>query len=86
LFVGITLALCFYLVAIWHWGGGDIVVAVALAIFSACTTANGVALALPWLLYRLDIDPAFGSGPLATVIQDLLSILIYLAIATAIVP
>lgn len=27
------------------------------------------------------LDPAFGSGPLATVIQDLLSILIYFAIA-----
>jgi magnesium transporter len=27
-------------------------------------------------------DPAFGSGPLATVIQDLLSILIYLGAVT----
>ena len=26
---------------------------------------------------RLGHDPAFGSGPLATVVQDLLSILIY---------
>jgi magnesium transporter len=32
----------------------------------------------------LGIDPAFGSGPLATVIQDLLSIVIYLAIAAPI--
>ena len=31
-------------------------------------------------------DPAFGSGPLATVIQDLLSIVIYLVIASAIIP
>jgi magnesium transporter len=30
-------------------------------------------------------DPAFGSGPLATVIQDLLSILIYFAIASWVV-
>jgi magnesium transporter len=38
---------------------------------------------LPWALHRLGRDPAFGSGPLATVIQDLLSILIYfLAAAT----
>jgi magnesium transporter len=43
-----------------------------------------VALALPWILHRLGIDPAFGSGPLATVVQDLLSIGIYLGIATAI--
>jgi magnesium transporter len=35
------------------------------------------------LLNRFGIDPAFGSGPLATVIQDLLSVIIYLAIATA---
>jgi hypothetical protein len=39
----------------------------------------------PWLLNRLGLDPAFGSGPLATVIQDLLSVVIYLAIATAMI-
>lgn len=33
---------------------------------------------------RFGFDPAFGSGPLATVIQDLLSILIYFAIMTAV--
>jgi magnesium transporter len=42
-------------------------------------------MALPWLLHRLGRDPAFGSGPVATVIQDLLSILAYLAIAAAVV-
>jgi magnesium transporter len=41
-----------------------------------------VALALPWLLHRMGKDPAFGSGPLATVIQDLLSIVIYLGAVT----
>ena len=30
-----------------------------------------VAMILPWLMERLNLDPAFGSGPLATVIQDL---------------
>jgi magnesium transporter len=42
-------------------------------------------MALPWLLDSFALDPAFGSGPLATVIQDLLSILIYFAIAIAVV-
>jgi magnesium transporter len=32
-------------------------------------------------LSRLGRDPAFGSGPLATVVQDLLSVVIYLGIA-----
>ena len=40
---------------------------------------------LPWLFWRIGVDPAFGSGPLATVVQDLLSITVYLVIATAIV-
>jgi magnesium transporter len=43
-----------------------------------------VALVLPWLLDRAGVDPAFGAGPLATVIQDLLSILIYLWVALAV--
>ena len=34
---------------------------------------------------RLGVDPAYGSGPVGTVIQDLLSIAIYLATATVIV-
>lgn len=46
---------------------------------------GAVAMALPWLLHRLGRDPAFGPGPLATVVQDLLSVLIYFATATAIV-
>ena len=84
LMIGLTLAIVFYPIGVWRWGGDGIVLAVALAIFGACATANSVAMALPWMLHRLGIDPAFGSGPLATVIQDLLSIVIYLGIATAI--
>jgi magnesium transporter len=41
-------------------------------------------MALPWGLDRLGLDPAFGSGPLATVIQDLLSILIYFVVAASV--
>jgi magnesium transporter len=58
----------------------------ALAVGIALTAAGGVAttigLALPWALARLGRDPAFGSGPLATVIQDVLSIAIYFATVT----
>jgi magnesium transporter len=52
-----------------------------LALFASCSIATGVAMALPWLFQRFGAGPAFGSGPLATVIQDLLSIAVYLAIA-----
>jgi magnesium transporter len=42
-------------------------------------------MALPALFDALGRDPAFASGPLATVIQDLLSILIYFLIAMQLV-
>ena len=56
--------------------------AVAVALLAASSIATVVALLLPWLLNRLGKDPAFGAGPLATVIQDLLSIAIYLGAVT----
>jgi magnesium transporter len=84
LLVGVTLAAVFFPIGLWRWGDTSMVAAVALAILAACTTASAVALTLPWLFNRLGLDPAFGSGPLATVIQDLLSVVIYLGIATAI--
>jgi magnesium transporter len=85
LLVGVTLAAVFFPIGLWRWGDASMVAAVALAILAACATASAVALTLPWLFNRLGLDPAFGSGPLATVTQDLLSVVIYLAIATAII-
>lgn len=70
---------------IWAWFDAATALTVALSIFAASTVATGVAMCLPWLLDRLGLDPAFGSGPLSTVIQDLLSLAIYFAFATAIV-
>ncbi|TRW44094.1 magnesium transporter [Georgenia yuyongxinii] len=69
--------------AIWSdWRVGT---AVGLALVAAASIATAVAMALPWVISRLGKDPAFGSGPLATVIQDILTVTIYLAIASAVV-
>jgi magnesium transporter len=57
----------------------------ALALLAACSMATLVAMLLPWLLNKAGKDPAFGSGPLATVVQDLSSILIYFGIVVLIV-
>lgn len=85
LLVGLALSLAFFPVALWRWDEQDVALAVSLSLFAACSTATLVAMVLPWFLTRLGKDPAFGSGPLATVIQDLLSILIYFATVSAIV-
>jgi magnesium transporter len=79
--VGAILAVLFVPLGLVGWGDARLVAAVGIALFAACTTATSVALVLPALLVRLGADPAFGSGPLATVVQDLLSLLIYFAVA-----
>lgn len=83
--IGIALAAVAGPLVWWRWGEADIALCVALSVFAACSTATLAAMALPWLLDSCALDPAFGSGPLATVIQDLLSILMYFVIATAVV-
>jgi magnesium transporter len=57
--------------------------AVASAIFAAGTVAAALGLLLPWWIERLGRDPALGSGPLATVIQDVVSLLVYFAVVRA---
>lgn len=83
--VGVILALAFLPAGLSLWHDREVAMAVAIALVGACSTATVVAMALPALLARFGQDPAFGSGPLATVIQDLLSLLIYLTVASAIV-
>jgi magnesium transporter len=79
--VGILIGAAFFPFAYLLWEDARVAATVALALLCSTSTATVVAMALPYGLNRLGRDPAFGSGPLATVVQDLLSILIYFAIA-----
>jgi len=77
LLIGVTLALL-ALAPIWWWfGDAQLALAVAIALLAASACATTIGFALPWLLARSGRDPAFGSGPIATIVQDLLSLLIY---------
>lgn len=83
LLVGVLLGLAMLPVVVLMTGDWMLAVAVALAVLAASGIATVVALLLPWVLQAFGKDPAFGSGPLATVVQDLLSIVIYLGAVTA---
>jgi magnesium transporter len=60
--------------------------AVGLALLVAGGLATGIGLGLPWLLDRLGRDPAYGSGPLATIIQDVLSLAVYFLTVSLMLP
>jgi magnesium transporter len=85
LVIGVLLGSLFFPFALAAWGNERVAAAVALALAISCSVATVVAMALPYALARLGRDPAFGSGPLATVVQDLLSILAYFAVAILLV-
>ena len=71
--------------AVWLiLGSPELALTLSLSLVAACGVATAVAMSLPWLMSRGGRDPAYGSGPLATVTQDLLSLVIYFAIASAI--
>jgi magnesium transporter len=75
-FVGIALVL----------GDARLGLGVGLSLAAAGTLASALGLLLPWSLSRLGIDPAFGSGPVATIIQDVLTILVYFLIMAWLLP
>lgn len=81
LVVGVLLGSAFFAFALAIWGDADVAAAVGISLAISCSIASIVAMGLPYGLARLGRDPAFGSGPLATVIQDLLSIVAYFAVA-----
>jgi magnesium transporter len=71
-------------VLVWTvFGDARLAGAVATAIFAAGTVAAVLGITLPWWIARTGRDPALGSGPLATVIQDVLTLLTYLAVVRA---
>jgi magnesium transporter len=59
---------------------------VGISLVVAGTIASVVGLLMPWSLSRMGIDAAFGSGPIATIVQDVLTIWVYFLVMTALVP
>jgi magnesium transporter len=83
--IGAALALAAGPVIWLAFGDPGLATAVAIALAAACACASLLGFLLPWLFDRIGIDPALGSGPIATAFQDLASIAIYLAVAQVLV-
>ncbi len=69
-----------------HWlHSSSLGLTLGLTIFINLTLAPILAVIIPNLIRRNHNDPALGSGPVATVIQDLVSLLIYFMVASVII-
>jgi len=85
LIIGATLALIAFGPIWWWFGDVNLAAAVSVALFVAGTMATTIGVLFPWVLAKLGRDPAFGSGPIGTIVQDVLSLVIYFVTITALV-
>ena len=86
--VGITLGVAMG-AASWalglYRGGAEIGLVVGLSMVLIVLVANIIGTLLPFLLTRVNIDPAVASSPLITTIVDAAGLLIYFTIATMVI-
>lgn len=66
-------------------GLSQVAFAVAIAMFINGTLAPIIALVVPEVLFKEHEDPALGAGPFTTLLQDLISLSVYLMVATVII-
>ena len=80
--IGVTLG-ALALPLVWlGFGSLALGASVAIALVIACSVATSIGFLLPWLFARLGYDPALGSGPVATVLQDTFSIMSFIITAS----
>jgi magnesium transporter len=84
LYLGVALALVVF-PFIWLTFNASMAFAVSVALIFASSVATSIGLLLPLILTRMGRDPAYGSGPVATIVQDLLSLLIYLSVVSLLI-
>lgn len=82
---GIVFGLLMGLFSLFWFKSETIAASVAMAMFINATIAPVVALSVSEILFKEHTDPALGGGPFTTIVQDLMSLSIYLLIAALIV-
>ncbi len=83
--LGILFGLALGLFTYFWFKSVDTALTVGLAMCATVAVAPIMAVVIPMLLQKERTDPALGSGPFTTVLQDLITLLIYFAIASVII-
>ncbi len=83
--VGATLGLLAAGAVLLGFGQPPLAIAVGLAVLGGGVVSALAGFTLPWAFMRLGFDPALGSGPVCTIIQDAASLALYFALVTVLV-
>lgn len=81
-FLAIILSIVISLISFWWWASLLLGLILGASFFITIFAASFIAVFLPWFFYKLKYDPAIVSGPFATAIRDVLSIVLYFTIAS----
>jgi magnesium transporter len=80
--LALTVSSLLYGLSVLLNNGLDISLVLSLSLFFAILTSLLTGLIVPYLFGRMNFDPANASGPIATIVQDSISVFIYFYIAT----
>jgi len=83
--IGAVLGLMAAAAVLVFFGQLPLAIAVGLSVLGGGVVSALTGFTLPWAFLRLGFDPALGSGPICTIIQDAASLALYFALVTALV-
>jgi magnesium transporter len=83
--IGASLGLIAFVLVFFAFGDAALSLAVGLAVLFGGAISAVVGFGLPWLFTNFGSDPALGSGPICTIIQDVASLFIYFVLVTALI-
>ncbi len=76
-FLGLFISLITFM-----WQGSEVLaIVIGTSVLATIIISSFVAILLPWFFNKINYDPAVASGPFATVIRDITSLMVYFAIA-----
>lgn len=79
--IGILTSIILYIVSLGLYGEPMISFVLSIALLFAITSSLLTGIIIPFLFARLKLDPADASGPIGTIIQDVISVSVYLIVA-----
>ena len=80
-----TIALSVATAVTLFWKEPTIAIVMGIAFFLVIFLETGISLFLPWIFNKLKMDPAVSTGPFATILSDIMTLVIYFSIATIVI-
>lgn len=81
--IGVILSLCLLGIIIATHHEFKVGLVLSISLFAAVLSSLFTGLLIPYVFSKIKFDPANASGPIATIIQDLLSVSVYFFIANS---